>query len=172
MSKYNIQYVSQKAIKRNVIAEFLADRTVKEYELMKFEFLDKDLMVIFQIEDESTKEDSWKLYFDGAFNALGHGTDAILISLEEKYCLFTIGLDFDCTNNMAEYEACNMGLQATMDKKMKNLKMFGNSALVIYQLRGDWLTQDSKLILYHKLVMEMVDYFEEINFNLLPCKEN
>ena len=47
LSKYDIQYVSQKAIKRNVIAEFLAYRTIEEYEPMKFEFLDEDLMAIF-----------------------------------------------------------------------------------------------------------------------------
>ena len=58
LSKYDIQYVSQKAIKGSAIAEFLADRTEDEYEPMKFKFLDKDLMTIFQVEDESTKQDT------------------------------------------------------------------------------------------------------------------
>ena len=51
---------------------------------MKFEFLDEDLLAIFQIEDESNQEDTWELYFDGASNALGHGTGAILIPLKEN----------------------------------------------------------------------------------------
>ena len=72
---------------------------------MKFEFMDEDLLVIFQLEDESTKEDLWKLYFDGASNALGHGIGAILISLKRKYYPFTAKLNFNCTNNVAEYEA-------------------------------------------------------------------
>ena len=80
LSEYDIQYVSQKAIKGSSIAEILADRTEDEYEPMKFEFPDEDLMTIFQVEDESTKEDTWKLYFDGASNVLGHGIGAILIS--------------------------------------------------------------------------------------------
>ena len=54
MSKYDIQYVSQKAIKGSAIAEFLIDRTEKEYEPMKFEFSNEDLLAIFQIEDGST----------------------------------------------------------------------------------------------------------------------
>ena len=54
LSEYDIQYVSQKAIKRSAIAEFLADRTEDEYEPMKFEFSDEDLLVIFKIENEST----------------------------------------------------------------------------------------------------------------------
>ena len=58
LSEYDIQYVSQKVIKGSIIAEFLADRTEDEYEPMKFEFLDEDLMTIFQVEDESTKQDT------------------------------------------------------------------------------------------------------------------
>ena len=57
-----------------------------------------------------------------------------------KYYPFTAKLNFDCTNNVAEYEACIMGLQAAITKKVKNLKVYRDLALVIYQLRGDWLT--------------------------------
>ena len=139
---------------------------------MKFEFPDEDLLAIFQIEDESTQEDTWKLYFDGAFNALGHGIGVVLISLEREYYPFIARLNFDSTNNVAEYEACIIGLQAAMAKKVKNLKVYGDSALVIYQLRGDWLTRDFRMILYHKLAMKMVDKFEVINFEHLSREEN
>ena len=139
---------------------------------MKFEFPNEDLLAIFQVEDEPTQEDTWKLYFDGASNALGHGIGVVLISPERKYCPFTARLNFDSTNNMAEYEACIMGLQAVIDKKVKNLKVYGDSALIIYQLQGDWLTQDSRMILYHKLTMEIVEKFEVINFEHLLCKNN
>ena len=137
LSEYDIQYVSQKAIKGSAIVEFLADRTEDEYELMKFEFPNEKLMTIFQVEDESTKKDTWKLYFDGPSNILGHGIGVILISPEGEYSPFTTRLNFDYTNNVAEYEAWIIGLQATIDKKVKNLKVYEDSALVIYQLRGD-----------------------------------
>ena len=54
LSEYDIQYVSYKAIKKSAIADFQVDRTEEEYEPMKFEFLDEDLLAIFQIKDEST----------------------------------------------------------------------------------------------------------------------
>ena len=139
---------------------------------MKFKFSDEDLLAIFQIEDKSTKEDTWKLYFDGAFNALGHKIDVVLISLEKEYWPFTARLNFDSTNNVEEYEACIMGLQAAMAKKVKKLKVYEDSALVIYQLRGDWLTRDSRMVFYHKLAMGMVDKFEVINFEHLHREEN
>ena len=58
LSEYDIQYVSQKAIKGSIVVEFLTDLTKKEYEPMKFEFSDEDLLAIFQIKDESTQKDT------------------------------------------------------------------------------------------------------------------
>ena len=172
LSEYYIQYVSQKTIKGSVIAKFLVGRIEEEYEPMKFEFSNEDLLAIFQIEDESTKEDTWKLYFNGASNALGHGIGAILISPKGEYYPFTAKLNFDSTNNVVEYEACIIGLQASIAKKVKNLKVYEDSAIVIYQLRGDWLTRDFRMTLYHKLAMQMVDNFKVINFEHLPYEEN
>ena len=79
LSKFDIMYVSQKAIKRSAIADFLAERDDEEYEPMSFDFPDEDLMEVLQIEkEESPEEDGWKMYFDGASNALGHGVKIVL----------------------------------------------------------------------------------------------
>ena len=41
---------------------------------MSFDFPNEDLMAVLQIEEEeSPEEDDWKMYFDGASNALGRG---------------------------------------------------------------------------------------------------
>ena len=42
---------------------------------------------------------------------------------------------------MAEYKACIMGLQATIDKRVKELEVYRDLALVIYYLRGEWDTR-------------------------------
>ena len=68
-------------------------------------------MAVLQIEEEKSPEkDGWKMYFDGASNALGCDLGAVLMSPEGNYCPFTARLSFDCTNNVAEYEACVLGL--------------------------------------------------------------
>ena len=67
-------------------------------------------MAISHVEEESSKKTYWKLYFDGASNALGHDISAILITLKDEYCPFTARLDFNCTNNVTKYEACAIGL--------------------------------------------------------------
>ena len=132
LSEFDILYVSQKAIKGSAIVDFLAERANEEYEPMSFDFPDEDLMAVLQIEEEESPEkDGWKIYFDGASNALGHGVGAVLISFEGNHCPFTTKLSFDCTNNAAEYEACVLGLQAAIEKKIESLKVYGDSALVI-----------------------------------------
>ena len=112
--EYDIVYVSQKAIKGSAIADFLADRAIEDYKPINFDFPDKDLMAVSK-ENEKLEEDPWKMYFDGASNALGHGIGAVLISSRGKYYPFTTRLSFDCTNNATEYEACVLGLHMAIE---------------------------------------------------------
>jgi len=41
-------------------------------------------------------------------------------------------LCFDCTNNITKYEACAMGIRATIESKAKVLYVYGDSTLVTY----------------------------------------
>ena len=105
---------------------------------MSFDFPDEDLMAVLQIEKkESSEEEWWKMYFDEASNALGYDVGIVLISPKRNRYPFIAKLSFDCTNNVAEYEACVMGLQAAIEKKIKKLATYGDSTLVIFQLNGE-----------------------------------
>ncbi|XP_017981029.1 PREDICTED: uncharacterized protein LOC108663044 [Theobroma cacao] len=173
LSKYDIVYVSQKAIKGSAIADFLAERVEEDYEPMDFEFPNENLMSICQTnEEESEEQENWKMFFDGASNALGHGIGAVLVSPEEDHFHVIAKLNFYCTNNMAEYEACVMGLHAAIERKIHVLEVYGDSALVIYQLRGEWETRDLKLIRYHNYVSKLIENFGKIRFTHLPQEEN
>ena len=79
--------------------------------------------ILVEEEGKPSKELTWKMYFDGALNTLGHRIGVILISPEEHCYPFSARLDFDCTNNVAEYEACFMGLQAAVERKAQLLKV-------------------------------------------------
>ncbi|XP_017984360.1 PREDICTED: uncharacterized protein LOC108663639 [Theobroma cacao] len=136
LSEYDIVYLSQKSIKGSAIADFLADRANEDYESVSFDFRDEDLMVVLHIEKKGPNElNPWKMYFDGAANALGHEIGAVLISPNGKYYPATTRLNFNCTNNIAEYEALVMGLQAAIKMRVGAIEVYEDSALVICQMR-------------------------------------
>ncbi|KAK8703732.1 hypothetical protein V6N13_047378 [Hibiscus sabdariffa] len=171
LSEFDILYVSRKAVKGSAIADFLASRVSDDYESLDYNFPDEDLLNISHLEESNTKK-SWVLYFDGASNFLGRGIGAMLISPEGDYYPLAGRLEFFCTNNMTEYEACAMGLRAAIDRKIKTLEVFRDSSVVVRQIKGEWETRDPKLIEYQKLILELAKEFEEITFAYLPREDN
>ncbi|XP_040964526.1 uncharacterized protein [Gossypium hirsutum] len=103
---------------------------------------------------------------------MGNRIGAVLVSLNKYHYPFTSKLDFNCTSSMMEYEACIMGIRVVIERKIKVLEVYGDSALVIYQLRGEWETRDFKLIDYQKLVLNLIKEFNVIIFCYLPRYEN
>ena len=73
----------------------------------------------------------WKLYFDGATNSTRNGVRAVLVSLKGQKILVSVKLNFDCTNNVKEYEACIVGLQVALEFGAYNLSIFRDSRLII-----------------------------------------
>ena len=50
--------------------------------------------------------------------------------------------------------------------------MYGDFALVICQLNGEWETRNSKLVPYQEFIKGLIEQFEEITFKHLPREEN
>nr|KYP36695.1 hypothetical protein KK1_042160 [Cajanus cajan] len=65
-----------------------------------------------------------------------------------------------------------MGILAALEFKAKVLEVYGDSALVVHQLRDEWETRDSKLIPYHSYIKNLMEQFEEITFHHIPREEN
>ncbi|XP_017624843.2 uncharacterized protein LOC108468472 [Gossypium arboreum] len=73
---------------------------------------------------------------------------------------------------MAEYETCITGIRTAIECKIKVLEVYGDSALMIYQLKGEWETSDPKLINYRKLFLELIEEFDDITFRYLSRDKN
>ena len=119
-----------------MLADLPAHQAMDDYQSMNFEFPDEDIMLVNNCEelrpyDGPEQGSQWTLVFDGASNALGNDIEAAIISPKGCHTPFTARQCFNCTNNMAEYEVCIMGLKATIDLVIKSLRVFGDSALVI-----------------------------------------
>ncbi|KAI4357256.1 hypothetical protein L6164_001217 [Bauhinia variegata] len=70
LSEYDIVYMTKKFIKGNAIAYHLANNPIEDYQLMKFEFPDEDILVVDK-EEENEKSNRWKMYFDGPIMFMG-----------------------------------------------------------------------------------------------------
>ncbi|KAA3469208.1 polygalacturonase-like [Gossypium australe] len=66
---------------------------------------------------------------------MGNEIGAVLVSPNRDHYPFTSKLDFDCTNNMVEYEACIMGICAAIERKIKVLEEFDD--ITFYYLPRD-----------------------------------
>ena len=167
LSEFDIVYITRKAIKGSVIANCLAELPIEDYESMKFDFPDEDIMALV-----NTSSNTWTMMFDGATNEIGHGVGAILMSPDGKWYPLTAKLYFDCTNNMAEYEACSMGVRMAYEMKVKKLRVLGDSLLVVHQLNGEWETRDAKLIPYNDYIRTIAQTFDSITFEHVPRESN
>ena len=61
----------------------------------------------------------------------------MIVTPHGSHIPFTGRLTFDCTNNMAEYEACIMGLEEAIDLTIKILDVYGDSTLVINKIKRE-----------------------------------
>ncbi|XP_050889520.1 uncharacterized protein LOC127094783 [Lathyrus oleraceus] len=73
---------------------------------------------------------------------------------------------------MTEYETCIFGIEVVIDLRIKILEVYGDPALVIIQVKGDWDTRDHKLIPYKERVLKLIPYFDEIIFHHIPREDN
>ncbi|RDX73065.1 Retrovirus-related Pol polyprotein from transposon 17.6, partial [Mucuna pruriens] len=160
LSEYDIVYTSQKAVKGSALAEELARHPLDECHPLSHEFLGKHILMAEESKFEAEVE-GWKLWFDRASNLLGNKIGAVLPSPSSQYFPFWARLGFDCTNNMAEYEACAMGITMAIEHQIGKLKLY-----------GEWETRDAKLISYHAHITALAEQFEAISFHYVPRDEN
>ncbi|GKC05860.1 reverse transcriptase domain-containing protein [Tanacetum coccineum] len=81
-------------------------------------------------------EKAWKLFTDGASSSDGSGAGLILVSPEGKEYTNALRLEFEITNNEAEYEALLAGLRIAKEMKVQELTIFVDSQLVANQVNG------------------------------------
>ncbi|XP_075663074.1 uncharacterized protein LOC142632582 [Castanea sativa] len=112
--EFDIKYVTQNSVKGRAIADHLVHCLLEEAKDIQGDFLDEDIMEI--------ELEPWKMYFDGATNQNKSGIGVLLISPKGTHISYSGKLNFLATNNVTEYEACIMGLQAALGLGVKELE--------------------------------------------------
>jgi ribonuclease HI len=99
----------------------------------------------------------WKMFFDGSYYREGYGVGIVIISPSKDVIPLSYKLEFETTNNIAEYEALILGLRAAKDMGIEKLVVSGNSELIIHQIRNVYRTKQPKLKQYRNEVWDLME---------------
>ena len=82
-------------------------------------------------------------------------------------------LEFITTNNTAEYEALLLGLKAAKDLGIQQISAYGDSELVVQQVRNNYQVKQDLLKVYRNEVWDMIkNYFVAFNITYIPRDHN
>ncbi|KAH9296930.1 hypothetical protein KI387_028612, partial [Taxus chinensis] len=96
----------------------------------------------------------------------------ILIPIDGEPMPLSFKLEFECTNNIAEYKVLVLGLQAAYALDVKSINIFGDSQLVINQVNGMYQCRNEILQKYKHNVDIILTTFDRYTLQTIPCSTN
>jgi len=118
-------------------------------------------------------EVSWFLEFDGAVNKLGAAAGVWIYKTHENHAQgHAYRLNFKCTNNMAEYEALLLGLKLLKTLGATAISTLGDSDLIIQQIKGNFVANDSRMRAYRATASELLSTFSDVELAKIMREHN
>ncbi|XP_024156411.1 uncharacterized protein LOC112164453 [Rosa chinensis] len=143
--RISLQYVPQKAVKGQAIADFLAHHLT--------------------LEIPTAKE------LEIATETLA-GAGIVLENPTGDRFSYSFQLEFKCTNNQAEYEALIIGLEVLLEMGVRDVQIRGDSQLVINQLQNVYRCASWLLMPYLNRAIELLDQFTDVDLEHIPRERN
>ena len=119
-----------------------------------------------------TRKEYWKLYFDGVSKTKISGAGLVLQIPEGFILEYALKLDFPTMNNESEYEAPIAGICLANSLRVKNIKICGDSRLIVSQVNGDYEAKEETMKEYLRIVKALMTQFEECHIEHIPREEN
>ena len=108
--------------------------------------------------DKTEIDTLWHMSFDGSYSKAGSGAGVWIHNTNEGH---SYRLDFQCTNNVAEYEALLIGLYLLKNLKAKKILIQGDSELIINQIKGEYSAKNPRLREYRNSTLYLLKTFEK-----------
>ena len=81
-------------------------------------------------------------------------------------------MEFECTNNVAEYETLVQGLKKAMDLHVICIEVFRDSQIFAHQVTNSINCTSNHLKNYQQEVLELINIFEAFNIRSIPRSMN
>ncbi|XP_050229113.1 uncharacterized protein LOC126678254 [Mercurialis annua] len=157
MSEFTLVYVPQRAVKGQVLADFLANHP--GISLREETISCCDIAI-------------WEMWFDGSRTSQGAGAGVHIVSpLGGPYRL-SLKLQFECTNNQAEYEALIYGLEILAELGAKAINVRGDSLLIIKQVIGEFKCESELLVRYCNKAKHLIKGFQDTRIEYTERADN
>jgi len=160
LSQYDMLLVPQKAVKGQALAELLAAHPVPESSKLYEDIPDE------VFESNITSEDEFlQMFFDGVSRIGPKGKiitslGVVFISPQNHILPSAFSLTESCSNNMAEYNALLIGLQLAHEVGVSYLEAYGDSRLIVNQVKGEHEVRHEDLVLYYHAVIKVANLFD------------
>jgi hypothetical protein len=148
LSEVELRFGSAKAVKGQIIADFITERRDSSINLLEITL--------------------WDLFFYGYSCGKSGGVGILLISPRGEMFEFSIPIQPTVTNNQAEYEALLRGLQYSREAKAIAVEIFGDSELFIKQLNGQYECINDILRNYYEECKEILKSFQLVVLQHIP----
>ena len=79
---------------------------------------------------------------------------------------------FECTNNQFEYEALVIRLDILLDLRVKDVRVIGDSQLVLRQLTWEYKCNNLLLAPYFTDAIQLLNSFDNVEFEHVPRESN
>jgi hypothetical protein len=149
--EYDLAYELLQSMKGKVVAEFIVDHVVNVDHSVNFVQLKP-----------------WGLCFDGLVCSMGRGVGCVVVSPSGVYIDLSIRLEFACTNNQVEYESLLHRLEFLRDLGARGVDVFGDSNLIVQQIRGNSQCLDGVLNSYWDKCLDIIKLFDTFSIKHIP----
>ncbi|XP_077232479.1 uncharacterized protein LOC143869806 [Tasmannia lanceolata] len=112
-------------------------------------------------EEQQEKQYPWMLFVDGSTNAGRSGAGLVLAEPDKFLIEYALKLDFDASNNEAEYKALLARLSLALELEADRLKAHSDSQLIVGHINGLYEAKDRRMLKYLEKVREKVSLFKE-----------
>jgi ribonuclease HI len=155
LNEFTIYFVHRSLSQSQALADFIVDWTPRAHE-----------------EVHLTDTEALTVFCDRSWGTFGAGAAAILISPSKIKTCYAARLEFNCTNNIAEYKTVLLGLRKLRAMGIRRAVLKSDSQVIIGQVDKSSKARDPKLENYLDTVRRLGASFEGFSVKNIPREDN